>query len=99
VKKTGLTVEGAESVAAQALHFLSLEPDRLERFMSLSGFSIDALRQASDDRSTLEGILDYVLNDEALVLGLAEFADIDPTVPAVARAVLDGSAHHDDGAR
>jgi hypothetical protein len=44
----------------------------------------------AQDRATLAGVLDYILSDEALVLGLAEFAGIAPQALAAALRLLGG---------
>ncbi len=90
MKQSRLSESEAEAVAAQGLLFLSEETDRLERFMALSGLSVDELRKTAYDRGILTGILEYVLSDDSLVLGLAEFADIAPETPAIALYALQG---------
>ncbi len=83
-----MSPQNAETIAAWGLLFLSSEQDRLERFMKLSGLSVAALKSSAHDRTTLAGILDYILSDDGLVLGFAEFAEIDPELPAAARRTL-----------
>lgn len=90
MKQNSLSASAAEAIAAKALLFLSCEPDRLERFMALSGMDVETLMQYAQDRATLAGVLDYILSDEALVLGLAEFAGIAPQAPAAALRLLGG---------
>ena len=66
---------GAESFAADAaiagLGFLADDPERLERFLALSGLGPHNLRQAAADPSFLGAVLDYLAGDERLLLAFA----------------------------
>jgi hypothetical protein len=76
--------EAAEAVAVSALAFIAGEPERLSRFLSLSGLDVVHLRQVAAQPGFLAGVLAYLAGDEALLL---EFAAVDGLKPeAVARA-------------
>ncbi len=70
--------EASDLIAIQALTFLGNDPDRLERFVAVSGLSATSLRQAAADPAFLNGVLDYVLSDETLLLAFAEAQRLDP---------------------
>ena len=78
-----------EELALAALSFLAAEPDRLERFLVLSGLGPENLRAAAADPGFFAAVLDYVLSDEPLLLGLAAERGVPPEQIAAARAALD----------
>jgi len=80
----------AERIAAQGLLYLSGDSGRLERFLTLSGMNPETLRQHAHDKPVLRGILEYILSDDSLVLGLSEFSGIAPEAPAAALHALRG---------
>lgn len=78
------STEDAELLAIQALGFLVEEPERLERFLSLTGISIDTLKQDAGNHAVLSAILDHLLKDESLLLTFAANNGADPA--SIARA-------------
>ena len=80
--------EEAEQLAIRALGFLGSDPDRVERFLRLTGLSPDTLRRAVDDPRFLVSVLDYLLSDEPLLLTFASEVGISPEVVVTARAAL-----------
>lgn len=85
-----LTPEGAEALALQALAFIAGDEDRLGRFLAASGFGPAELRARVSDPTTLGFVLDFLLGDEEAVIAFAAEQQIDPAVPARARAMLPG---------
>jgi Protein of unknown function (DUF3572) len=82
--------ETAEQFAVAALGFLAAEPDRLSRFLSLSGLGPENLRAAAADPAFLSSVLDYLLTDEPLLLAFAADQGQAPESIAAARRVLGG---------
>src|SRR6266567_3632008 len=78
----------AEALAVAALGFIASEPERLGRFLAMTGIGPDSLRAAARESDFLAGVLDHVANDEPLLLAFAEDARIDPETVARARAAL-----------
>jgi hypothetical protein len=78
----------AEQLAIAALGFIAGEPERLERFLTLTGIALDSIRAAAREPNFLLGVLDYVAGDEALLLAFAQHAEIEPEEVAGARDVL-----------
>ena len=74
----------AEALAVQALAFLAAEPERLGRFLALSGIGPQALRTAAAEPDFLAGVLEHITGDERLLLDFAAHVQIKP--PAVMRA-------------
>jgi hypothetical protein len=84
--------EDAEVIALKVLHFLASEPERLERFMDLSGLSLDTIRTSAADPAFLGGIIDYILADQSLLLIFAEENGLKPESLAQIRRKLPGAA-------
>ena len=86
--------EAAESLAIQALGFLAGDPQRIARFLDLSGLPLAGIRAAATDPSFLAGVLEHVTSDEALLVAFAAEAAIKPEDIVRARTVLSGPAWH-----
>ncbi len=87
--KTSISRETGHELAIAALGFLAAEPDRLSRFLGLSGLGPNNLRAAAADPGFLASVLDYILADEPLVLGLAAEIGEPPERIAAARRAMD----------
>jgi len=85
-----------ETLALQALAFIVGNEDRLERFLSLTGFAPGSLRGLAQDPAGLGAILDYLLGWEPLLLEFAEAENLPPESIAAARRKLPGGAHDYD---
>jgi hypothetical protein len=89
--KTGGGAEtGGEEVAIAALGFIAEEPERLGRFLALSGLGPESLRAAAGQPDFLAGVLDHVLGDETLLLAFAQHAEINPDEVTRAHRALTG---------
>jgi hypothetical protein len=75
----------AETLALQALAFLTADDDRLSRFLGLTGLDGDALRNISHDPHGLGALLDYLLGFEPLLLEFASEIGVDAAVIATQR--------------
>jgi hypothetical protein len=84
--------EGAETVAIDALGFLAAEPERLARFLALSGLGPHNLRQAAVSPGFLAAVLDHLAADEPLLLAFAAAQGISPAAVIRARDTLSGPA-------
>lgn len=90
-----MTREAAETVALQALGWLAAEPDRLARFLALTGTGPEDLRARAGEPAFLAAVLDHLLADERLLLAFAAEAGLAPEAPAAARARLPGATAWD----
>jgi hypothetical protein len=86
-----MTRELAESVAIQALSFLAQEPERLDRFLALSGLNPESLRAAAQEPNFLLGVLDHLASDETLLMEFAGHLDLAPDDVSAARDLLAGA--------
>jgi hypothetical protein len=80
--------DAAESLAVQALSFLAGEPERLARFLALTGIGPDRIRAAAATPGFLAGVLDHVASEDALVTAFAVEAGIKPEEVEKARRML-----------
>jgi hypothetical protein len=80
----------AEILAVAALSFLAGDPERLGRFLAITGIEAQDLRAAAGTPGFLPGVLDHLIGDESLLLDFAAHQGIDPSDVPAARAVLPG---------
>lgn len=80
--------EQGEQLAISALGFLAADPERLERFLSLSGLTHAGLRAAAVDPGFFAAILDHIASDESLLLACAAALPCDPAQVDRARKIL-----------
>jgi hypothetical protein len=82
--------EAAESLAVQALTYLGSDPERLGRFLTLSGLGPQSLRAAAHAPGFLAAVLEHVASDEALLVAFAAEAGVEPAHVDRARRLLSG---------
>ena len=80
--------EEAQKIAIQALAYLAGRPEELGRFLALAGLGPANLRRAAADPAFLTGIIEFLLQDEALLLAFTAELGIPPaTIGAAGRAL------------
>jgi hypothetical protein len=84
------TRDTAADLAITALTFIASEPERLGRFLALTGIGPESIREAAREPNFLAGVLDHVASDESLLLAFAEQSGIDPEDVGPARDALGG---------
>lgn len=67
-----------EELTALCLNHLAQDPDQLAEFMAISGLSPADLRGAAADGSLARGLLDYVVQNEPLLLAICQGASLSP---------------------
>jgi hypothetical protein len=82
--------EVAEMLAIQALAFIAEEPERLHRFLGMTGLPAEQIRAAAEAPGFLAGVLEHMLGDESLLIAFAQSAGIDPAEVARAAGALGG---------
>jgi Protein of unknown function (DUF3572) len=95
-KAASMSREAAELLAIQGLSFLAQDPERLGRFLALSGIGPEAIRAAARQAEFLAGILDHLASDETLLVAFAAEAGIAPAEVAKARIALGGHPGRDE---
>ncbi|MGE4246005.1 MAG: DUF3572 domain-containing protein [Parvibaculaceae bacterium] len=78
----------AEILALDALRFLASEPDRIGRFMAMTGLKAADLMATAAHPALLAAVLDHLLFDETLLHLFAEETGISPEAVPAARQKL-----------
>ena len=86
-----LSEQAAVDLARQVLVFLAQDPDRIGRFLAVTGVGPGEIRERVGDIGFLAGVLDYILSDEPLLLEFSEQMEVPPEHPAAARWALPGA--------
>lgn len=92
-----IVLESAEVMALRGLEFLAQDPDRLGRFIALTGFGPADLRSRAQDPDFLAAVLGYLLDDESALLVFCSHYHFKPehVAPAhfrLTEAAVDSSA-------
>jgi Protein of unknown function (DUF3572) len=88
--RQSVSPEFGQSLAASALSFLAADPERLSRFLSLTGLGPHNLRDAAEDPAFHASVLEYMLADEELLLRFAADSGLGPEKIALAHQALCG---------
>lgn len=83
-----LSVESAETLAADALSYLAQDLEHLGRFLALAGIGPGELRAVAADPGFLVGLLEFYLEHEPLLLAFSENKGYRPTMVAAAHHIL-----------
>ncbi|MEZ5841163.1 MAG: DUF3572 domain-containing protein [Hyphomicrobiales bacterium] len=90
-KQAAIDLESAEAAAIAALAFIAAEPERLGRFLSLTGLGPENLRKAAGEPGFLVAVLDHVLADQSELFVFAETAGLSPEAIEAARHRIAGT--------
>lgn len=90
-----LTRERAEAIALQGVAFIAGDPETLMALLRVTGVAPDDLKTRLQDPAFLSGVLDFLLEYEPRLLKFCAAHDLDPALPAAARAVLDPPGQSD----
>ncbi len=85
----------AEELAIAALGFIAAEPERLGRFLAVTGIGPESIRDAAREPQFLGGVLDHIAGDERLLLAFASENELDPNEVIRARDMLAGHWERD----
>jgi len=85
-----MTQDAAEGIAIQALSFIAAEPERLGRFLAVTGIGPTEIRAAAREPGFLAGVLQYLSTDEGLARDFAAEAQCRPEDIAKAHVALGG---------
>jgi hypothetical protein len=80
----------AEAMAIQALNFVAADPERLGRFLALSGIGPADIRTAAREPGFLAGVLDFVVADERMLKAFAGENGLAPRDVGAALIALGG---------
>ena len=97
-KNCRINVEESETIAIQALGFLASEPDRLGRFLAVTGLGPANLRAAATEPGFFAQVLSYVAQDESMLMAFAANSSLAPQTVSAAHQVLAGPHFERDDA-
>ncbi|MDQ0468688.1 DUF3572 family protein [Labrys wisconsinensis] len=86
----------AEEVAVRGLAFLAADPERLERFLALSGLAAGEIRAAATRPDFLAGVLHHIMDDDRIAQAFATGAGLGPEDLARAARALGAGAWERD---
>lgn len=84
------TIEGAQTLALQAVALILADEDLLPRFLAVSGCAGEQLRERITEPDFLGAVLDFVLEQDETVHLLAAAAGMAPEAVMQARRMLPG---------
>lgn len=84
------------AIAIAALSHFATEPKTMSEFFALTGLDAQTLRDAATKPGFAAGILDFVLQDERLLIELARAQETTPEAIVAARHRLDRRVADDD---
>ncbi len=67
-----------DDLAARVLVYLAADPERISRFLALTGLDPATLRAASERRGFSTALLSYLGSDESLLIAFATSESLDP---------------------
>lgn len=86
-----------EVLALRAFGCIAADPDRLQRFLALTGLQPETIRGAAARPDFLAALLDYVVCDEPLLVAIAGEIGVRPEEIAAAQRRLAGPAPDEFG--
>lgn len=81
-----------ERVAIDALGFLAADPERLDRFLALTGLVPETIRASVRDPAFLAAVLGHVMSDERLLLAFSDENRLRPEAIGQAHRALGGGS-------
>lgn len=82
------TRDDAETLALRVLAWLAADPERIERFLSLTGVAPGELAGRAQDPVLLAAIIDFLMGHEPDLVACAEALEVAPESFALARSLL-----------
>jgi hypothetical protein len=86
----GINETHPEIIAIRALDFLAGDDEAFWRFLNLTGLVMDDNKDRISDPNFLGAVLDFLLEDERLVVAFAREKGLAPEIPMAARRYLPG---------
>ena len=83
--------QAACDLAVEALCYIAGDPELLARFLAITGLDPGAIRAAAGDPDFLLGVLEYVCDEERLLVAFATHAGIGPEEIETAKQALAGA--------
>ncbi len=91
LRKSSISQDESQVIALKALAFLASEPDRINRFMGLTGTTPEAIRANATTPVFLAGVLEYLCGDQSLLLAFGESEGFEPElIEAASQRLAEG---------
>ena len=90
IAKHSMSEQKAREIAISGLSYIAANEDETERFLALTGLTIDEMRNAASNPGFCLGVLDFFMGFEPALLKFAESIDHDPQDIVDARTILAG---------
>ena len=87
-KHKALDLDAAEAIGLQGLGFLAADDDRIAKFLGLTGILPNDLIARAKTPEMLLAVLEYLAQDELLLLEFAAEAEIQPEIAGEAIRLL-----------
>lgn len=95
-RKRPVDIDSAATLGLSALTFLAEDESRLERFLAVTGMEPGELRANAARPSFLAAVLEYLLQDEPLLLVFAASKGIEPDTIYPAHTLLSEASMRED---
>ena len=86
-----MTEENAKIMGESALAFLANNVELLSQFLVQTGVGPDEVRTRKNDPEFLGHVLDFLLQNDEMIIAFSEFAGVVPDLVVVARHKLPGA--------
>ena len=86
-----MTFDNAQIMGQSALAFLAENVDLLSQFLVQTGVGPDEVRNRKNDPEFLGHVLDFLLQDDDMIIAFSEYAGVVPDLVVVARHKLPGA--------
>ena len=87
-----MTLEAAQSLAIDALAYLSNTPDLMQRFLALTGIEASQIRAAASEPHFFAGVLKFFTSHEPTLLAYCEATETPPRSFQAALNALPGGS-------
>ena len=90
ISRQPMTEQVAREIAVSGLSYIADSEEDTQRFLALTGLTIDEMRNAATNSGFFLGVLDFFMGFEPTLIKFAESIDHDPQDIVDARMVLAG---------
>ncbi|MCY6380479.1 DUF3572 domain-containing protein [Hoeflea prorocentri] len=82
-------------LAVDILSWIASDDDMMNRFLAISGLSVENLREAANEPGFLAGVVGFLTAHEPSLLAYCEARGIEPETVASAWRALGGDSHYE----
>lgn len=93
MKESSPNAAEASTIALNLIAYIASDEETLERFIGLSGISLNDLQSSAANPEFQGFVLDYALQDESLIISFVESCGMKPESLQRARYALPGATY------